>query len=539
MRIISANELGDGSVELHKSVRSLYVDRAIFGFFLVRSMSGATLQSQCGLTATAWKRHASVTRATIDLHPMAHEAAPLFVQRQREQGSITLLALCMTAAMAIALGTYVALCARSAQFAARLVNREKAQQLAQAGLEDALWALNQNSWSSAGPNGTGVWATSGVNRTLTLTYTLPDSGTGQVVLTVANYASTGPTWPSITCTATVALQGGQTYTKSLQASTGPAPLFGNAIASAKSYVSFESGGSVDSWNSNPDNDASTAMVAYSFTAGNSANYNAVVAGKGNGTNGVILNQATVCGYVSSFGLPVSYSITGSPPAKVLGPTTASGVDWSRVGKSAFVPVSDVFSVTEPTVNVSNFTLITLVLNLLGGVLNLPAAVDSCKINGNLKIDPHVLINPNPNITINKPIKMIVDGDFTIMGSGVLTITATGSLELYVTGDVSIGGNGILNQTNDPKKLAIYCTSSSTTDAVEYTTANSFCGVIYSENKPIDIRQNATFYGALLSRQYVRFSTNATAPVFHYDLALRQTRFSGVATPYLITTLTEL
>ena len=45
--------------------------------------------------------------------------------------------------------------------------------------------------------------------------------------------------------------------------------------------------------------------------------------------------------------------------------------------------------------------------------------------------------------------------------------------------------------------------------------------------------------ALLSRQYVRFSNNATNPVFHYDLALRRTRFAGVSTPYIISQLTEL
>ena len=43
----------------------------------------------------------------------------------------------------------------------------------------------------------------------------------------------------------------------------------------------------------------------------------------------------------------------------------------------------------------------------------------------------------------------------------------------------------------------------------------------------------------LSRQYVRFSNNATSPVFHYDAALRQTRFSGVTTPYIITKVTDL
>ena len=76
-------------------------------------------------------------------------------------------------------------------------------------------------------------------------------------------------------------------------------------------------------------------------------------------------------------------------------------------------------------------------------------------------------------------------------------------------------------------------------ALQYTTANDFCGVIYCENVPIDIRQNATFYGALLSKDYVRFSNSATNPVFHYDSALRQVRFSGVSTPYVLKNVSEL
>lgn len=473
---------------------------------------------------------------------MARETASDAFRRKRQAGAITLLALCMTMALGIALASYLALCTRSAQFSARLLNQEKARQLAQAGLEDALWALNQNSWSSGGPDGTAAWSTSGTSKTLTATYSLPDStGTGQVTLTIANYASTGPTWPTLTAVATVTLNGGQTYTKTLTAATGTASPFNNAIASAESYVSFISGGTVDSWNSDPDNDSSTAMVAYSFTSGNSSNYNAVIAGKGNGSYGVILTQAQVKGYVSTFGLPVSYSTSGSPAATVKGPSTAAGtsVETARIGKSAFVPNTEVFTVTQPSVNVQTFNLISWLLNIVGGLLSLPANVDSCKITSDYDVDGGIpLLGGSPSMTIDKPVKIIVDGDFSISGSGKITIAATGSLELFVTGDCTIGGNGFVNNTNDPKKLAIYCTSNSTSDSLTYTTAASFCGVIYCENKPIDIQRNGPFYGALMSRQYVKFSGSATAPVFHYDSALRNTRFSGIKAPYLITSVTE-
>ena len=465
--------------------------------------------------------------------------------RRARRASITLVVLCMSTALGIAIGSYVALCTRSTQFSARMLQREKARELAQVGLEEALWALNQNNWAASGPDGNAVWTTVGANRTVTLTYPMTGQDvTGQVALTVANYASTGPTWPTISANATITLASGDTTTRTLQASTAPAPLFGNAIASSESYVSFTAGGTVDSWNSDPDNNPATPAVAYSFTAGAAANYDAVVAGCTNGTYGVVLTQATVRGYVATFGLPVSYSTSGSPPGKVLGPSTAAAtnVDTTRLGKSAFVPLANVFSVTLPSTSGPNFGgLLNNLLTLVSTLLALPAGTDTLEFNGTLTINGTPLLAPN--LVISSPTKLIIDGDLAIaqglLTTGKITITSTGSLELFVTGDLTIGGDGFDNQTNDPKKLAIYCTGGSTTDSVEYNTTRSFCGVIFCENKPIDIKQNATFSGALLSREFVRFSGSATAPVFHYDTALRQTRFSAVATPYVLQQVTEL
>lgn len=460
--------------------------------------------------------------------------------RRRDRASVTLMSLCLTTALGIALSSYLALCSRSGESSTRLLHQEKAQELAQVGLEEAMWALNEGNWTGSGPDGATAWTVSGADQTVVLTFSLPGQGaTGRVALTVSNFASTGPAWPVITAAATVTLQGGQVFTKTLRADTGPAPLFGNAIASSESYVSFTAGGTVDSWNSDPDSNPATPAVPYSCTAGNPGNYAAVVAGRTNGSYGVILTQAAVHGYAATFGQPISHSTSGAPLGRVLGPATPASVsvDSGRVGKSAFIPVASVFNVTLPSTSGPNFGgLINNVLELVAALLAAPPGTDVYKTSGNLNILGLPLLAPS--LTIDRPIKLIVNGDLNIAGAGKITITPTGSLELFVTGDVTIGGNGMANQTLEPKKLAVFCTSGAVADALEYTTAAGFCGVIFCENKPIDIRQNATFHGALLSRQYVRFSTNATAPVFHYDTALRQVRFSGVTTPYLIQRVTE-
>ncbi|HUR59444.1 MAG TPA: hypothetical protein VM029_17135 [Opitutaceae bacterium] len=462
---------------------------------------------------------------------------PRFAARRRA-GSVTLVSLCLTATLGIALGSYLALCNRSAQFSTRTLNREKARELALVGLEEALWALNQDNWTSSGSSSNTAWTTSGANRSVTLSYSLPGGLTGQNVLTIANYASTGPTWPTITSASTVTLSDGQVFTKTLQAGAQNAPLFANAIASAEGEVSFVAGGTVDSWNSDPDNNSATPAVAYSFTAGNAANYNAVVAGCGTGTNGVTLTQATVRGYVTTSGKPISYSTSGSPAGSVIGPATAAGVsvDSARLGKSAFVPVSPAFAVTQPSTEGGNFGgLVFNIIALINQITNHPNR-EVFQTNGNHQIHGIPLLSPS--ITIDRSLKLIVKGDLTLANLGRITITPTGSLEIFVEGNLVIGGDGVINQTNDPRKLAIYCTSAPGESGVIYSTTQNFCGVIYCENGSIEIKQNVVIHGALLSRQGVRFTTNATAPVIHYDTALRQVRFAGVKTPYLLQGMTE-
>ncbi|HVU18017.1 MAG TPA: hypothetical protein VHD32_13910 [Candidatus Didemnitutus sp.] len=463
------------------------------------------------------------------------------IRKPGQRSSVTLVALCFTAALGIAVTSYLVLCTRSYDLATRQMHNDQTRELAQTGFEEALWALNQNTWNASGPAGADSWGTSGSDHTITISYgTVGPGATGSVAITVSNYASTGASWPSITSTATVTMDSGQVFTKTLQATTAPAPLFGNAIASSSSYVSFVSGGTVDSWNSDPDGDPAHGGIAYSFSAGTAANYAAVVAGNDNGSYGVILNRALVDGYVTTFGQPVSYSTSGSPGGRVKGPTTSGAVniDPTRLGQSAFIPNAAVFPVVLPSTSGSNFGgLLGDILALVAALLGTPAYVDTYEITGNLTCDNIPILFPN--MTISKPMKIIVDGSLTIGGaSGRITILPGASLDLFVAGDVTIGGTGFNNQTGDARKLAIYCTNTSTSNTLTYTTSSSFTGVIYCVHKPIDIQQNATFYGALLSDGFVRFSSSATSPTFHYDSALRNVRFAGVTTPYVLKQVTE-
>ncbi len=458
------------------------------------------------------------------------------------RGATTLVALCLTTALAVAVGGYLALMMQEQRMGARHQQNDQARELIEIGFEESLWALNQNNWGGAGPASATAWTTSGTSHAVTLDYPgLSGGNAGRLELTVADFASSGPVWPTITVKATVTTADGRAVTRTEQAVTGPLPLFGHALASAEAGVTFVSGGTVDSWNSDPDNNPATPAVAYAFAAGNAANYNAVVAGAdADGTNGVVLTRAEVLGYVATTGKPVAYSTSGAPRGRIQGPATAAGVDVDplRIGRSAFVPFTPVFQVSPPAASGTGFGgLLGSVLALVNALLSAPADVSVYKINGDLLITGVPLLFPN--LTVDRPLKLIVDGNLTISGAGQITVTSTGSLELFVNGDCTIGGNGINNQNTEPAKCAVFCLDTSTANTLTYTTTRDFRGVIYCENKPIDIRQNATCYGALLSRRQIGFTTSATAPVIHFDTALRSTRFENVSTPYVILQRTTL
>jgi sugar lactone lactonase YvrE len=88
--------------------------------------------------------------------------------------------------------------------------------------------------------------------------------------------------------------------------------------------------------------------------------------------------------------------------------------------------------------------------------------------------------------------------------------------------------GINNLTRRPRKLAIFCSSNSSSPGL--TTTNDlygFYGTVYAPNSPLVVNGDPRIYGALVG-QSVTF--NGT-PTIHYDLDLRKAAFSVVNTPY--------
>jgi hypothetical protein len=425
-----------------------------------------------------------------------------------QRGAALLAALCFMLAMAMALGTYVTLCYRTLQMSTRNMQGTRSIELAEAGMEEALLALNSSSWSG--------WTINGTTASKTITgFTFDRGTTGQISISITNYAGGGTRTVAVTGTTTDPVSGAQ-ISRTLSSTSAQAPLLLNAIAATTSTVSFASAGTIDSYDSSK-GDYTAAVQTPTY------NYSAVVASTKESPTAasVQLVNAQVKGYAASnYSGGPSYSTS----AKIVGPTTpgTTKIDTSRISSSPYQPV---FEIKTPASSMSDVTLLnpttgsTTTIGTAGATSATVYRCSSLNMTGTTKI------------IVDGPVKLVVSGTLYIGlsgGSPSIEITSNGTLEIFALNDIAIYGNGINNLTKDPARCVVYSTNALT--APDMNTAVAFYGVIYTPYGDFKVWSNNAIYGALVARKVV-FS--GSAPVFHYDLNLRTKVFSGVDTPYAV------
>lgn len=103
-----------------------------------------------------------------------------------QRASVVLVALCFSAVIGISLATYLAVCSRAMALSNRSYQTGLSTNLAEAGLEQALSAYANNSWTG--------WTLSGVTATRTLSPSGLTGGTASIKISVTN--TTATTWRS-------------------------------------------------------------------------------------------------------------------------------------------------------------------------------------------------------------------------------------------------------------------------------------------------------------------------------------------------------
>lgn len=415
---------------------------------------------------------------------------------RRDRGAVLIVALLIMAVLALGLTSYLALNVNSARQAQRGFQQAAAFNLAEAGAEEALWSFNQANAGAAD-----AWAGWTVlDPAARRTFGGFDfaSASGSVRVYVDHHAPTGRSRPTVVALATLSAPGVGEVTKMIEVSLRRRSRFSAGLMAKEAVVFSGTRASVDSWNSDPDNDPATAPVPYSSRVRNDRGSVASVAV---GTRAVLVNQADVWGYVYTGGAQPDVGRNGS----IAGRDTPAdvSVDPARVTTDFTATFPDVAAPVDGTP-----------IESLGSTLGTLGEATRWRC---------------PNISLNGRQTLTILGDVTLIltaGHGARAIDVTGnasivipdgsSLTVYAEGDVLIAGNGLANGNARPATCLLYGTNTSDSGQSIHVSGNgALASAVYAPNADLKINGNGDVLGAAVARS-IDLTGNAD---FHYDESL--------------------
>jgi Tfp pilus assembly protein PilX len=434
--------------------------------------------------------------------PRNTRSAPSPRRTERERGSALITVLVLAAAIAVIAGHLFVRGLQEQRLATRSYYLSVALNLAEAGIEEAMWAAN-NGWIDA----TRGWADAGDGTTAKVRSTTSGlalaQGAGEIRVRIDNPTSNTP---SVTALGLVRLPNQSPVVKQLRVALTRRTTWANAIV-AKGSVTFNGNRvSIDAYDSAVGAwHATTNRLDQATVATNSA------------TNaGLSVNNADIYGSVATGGAPPSVGPNGS----ILGATSPSGladnIDPARVRRDFAYNIPDAVAPSGAT-------------SALGAVntsLTLPRPGDTPGSDGRYRYDATQIDLSNKTLTIEGPVDLIVSGNVTIGSGAAIAISAAGTaaLALYTDGNVSIQGNGAVNPSGAPTRLALYGTrteaEAATLGAQSFDLRGNadYYGLVYAPNADVALRgggSSGTFSGAIIGRT-VTFNGNYN---FHYDVRL--------------------
>jgi Tfp pilus assembly protein PilX len=475
---------------------------------------------------------------------MKNQFSPL----RSERGSLLLVSMLLCAIIGISIASYIRLGVQSQKMSNRALYNNGAINLAERGMEEAMYSINQmvnnpaydwaaDGWTTASP------VTPGDARRKWTGYTFDQNATGIVRVYVRHIE--GAVAPIITARSTVTL-GGQTSApieKWIRVVLAMTSKFANGLV-AKNTISFSgSSASVNSWNSDPDNDPSTAPVSYSTAVDeDNGSVGSVLV-----TSAVTVNNADIYGYVA----------TGGTPATI-GPNGLIGPFGTTAGTVAAGHSSTDFSASFDTVSApSTYTYTPM------GTITATATSDRLPEDSGAAIQDGKYYIEAPNINFNNATLTISAGKTVVLnltntgntagsgaisvggGDGVISLEAGAALIIYTAGKVDIGGKGISNgvdgadanttidtsEMGQPKNFQIWGTRTSGTQDIDIAGNGALSAIVYAPFGSVKINGNGDVCGSIVANDITCVGNAA----FHYDESLGS--FGG--NPYRVASWTEL
>ncbi len=432
------------------------------------------------------------------LHPAGSAVRNVsFSGDRREAGSILIVAMLLTALVALGLGSYLNLNLSSARLAHRTFHLHAAFNLAEAGAEEALWSFNEAAMNA--PEPWKDWTQEGPSAWRNFNgFDFGANTTGSIKVYVdSTVAAAANARPRIVSLSSVEAPGSSPVTKMIEITLARRSPFANGLM-AKDRISFSGlNTSVDSWNSDPDNDPETPPIPYSAPVRNDRG---TVASASVVNTAVLINQATVWGFVSTGGELPTVGTKG-----LIGPfgTPEGTIHPGRVSTDF---VANFAPVTPP----EGGTIITSI----GATLGTAGETTLWRC-------PHFALRGNQTLTILGDVTLVLTA-----GSGARAIDVTGnaaiiipdgsSFTVYVEGDVLIAGNGVANANPHPASFQLWGVGENLSLQDIHIAGNGeLKAVVYTPNASVKINGNGDVMGSVVAHD-ITFTGNAA---FHYDESL--------------------
>ena len=439
-------------------------------------------------------------------------SSPLRSQR----GALLIVAMLLAAAIGIFLGSYIALGRNSLKLANRSFYSNAATNLAETGLEEALWSFNQTTAGST--SAWGSWNTSdGVSAKYTFTgATLAGNVVPQIKVYVSHYISGAASQPTVVAQSILNLPNdARPITKMIQVQLRRRSRFAMGLV-ARNQITFNgNNAAVDSWNSDPDGDG-VSTVPYSAAVRNdhgSVGSTSVAVGS------VAVNNADIWGFASvgstgSTGISVGTNGTvaafGNP---------AGTVDTTRIATDFTANFDDATAPTGSTINAAG--------NINAGdmPITFPRGSDVAATDGKFYIRLNYISSAGNStnvvtIAAGKKVVFLFDtaagnSAISLTGQASLAVSAGAELEVYTQGNINIAGNGVLNTNLSPSSLQIYGTRTTTGQTVSIAGNGALKSILYAPNANVTINGNGDVMGSVVGNN-ITVTGNAS---FHYDESL--------------------
>ncbi|MBK8857176.1 MAG: hypothetical protein IPN11_05650 [Opitutaceae bacterium] len=441
------------------------------------------------------------------------------------RGSVLIVSMILCAVIGISLASYLQLGRTGLFISNRALYSNAAMNLAENGLEEAMYAINKtvadsgynwadNGWTTSSPVPTGdarrVLPASG-------TYNFDQGVTGTVRVYVVGYSGTAP---RALARSTVNLGSGRTIEKWVEVRMRKTSRFANGLVAKDSIRFAGNNASVDSWHSKKNDDGTPRASPVPYSS-------AVDHDKGSvgsisvSVDAVLVQNADIWGYAATGGAIPAVGSNG-----LVGPygTTSGQMDMSRVStdfSASFDPVSP--PTTAGYTDIANITANTI----------LPRATDAPASDGKYYYTTGQISFNNKYLTIQKKtvgspaVQVVITLTNTTTsisiggGSGAVNIESGSQLELYAPGNISIAGNGVMNggttaaTANLPEAFQIWGTKTSGVQDISIAGNGVLSGVVYVPQGSVKINGNGDVCGSVVAND-ITVVGNA---LFHYDESL--------------------